>query len=303
MFCKKCGAPIAEGNAFCVACGAKVETEPAPAEPVAAPVEPVAAPAEPAPASAEPVAAPAETVAPIAPAVQPEYAAATCEYAPAPKKSKAKLFAVLGAVAVCAAVVIALFATGIIGGKGGKGGSYTDVAIGYAKATEVGDIMGAIDYCAPDIMACMKDVYTGIAEEQDMTLDEFFEMLAEDYEEEFDEKVTIKSMEDFFKLQKEVAADELKEEFGKYKIEASVDKDAVEELSKSEIEETIEEIADELDSYYELDLNDYLDVDKITKGYNVTVEGEIVGEDDSYEFTTDVIIVKYNGKWKALNVF
>ena len=71
--CPQCGAPINEGDVFCMSCGAKLESasEPEP-EPVAVP-EPVVAPEPVVVPDPEPIAAPAPKPEPIvAPAPKPE---------------------------------------------------------------------------------------------------------------------------------------------------------------------------------------------------------------------------------------
>lgn len=101
MFCSKCGRELPEGSRFCPGCGAEVARAPKPEQPAAAPAP-----------SAGRVSDPADT------ATAPSPASATAQ--PAPKRSRKPL--IIGGIAVivvAAIAVIALLASGVIGGKEG----------------------------------------------------------------------------------------------------------------------------------------------------------------------------------------
>ena len=103
-FCTNCGAQLADNAAFCTSCGTPVAN-------IAAPVQ--AAPAQAAPAQnyAPTQAAPAQNYAPAQAAPAQNYApaqAAPAQAAPEKKKSKAKVFIIVGVVAVLAAIIAVL---------------------------------------------------------------------------------------------------------------------------------------------------------------------------------------------------
>ena len=165
MFCENCGAPIEAGQAFCMSCGAKVDTAAQPvAEAVAAPVaeavqpvvEAVAAPvAEVAQPVAEAVAAPvAEAAQPVAEAVATPVAQPVQQAQPvaaAPATSGKNGFAIAGLILGIVTMVfcwvpilvwvlggtgLALSIVGLVKSKakGGKGQSITGLVLSAVGA-------------------------------------------------------------------------------------------------------------------------------------------------------------------------
>ena len=118
MFCSNCGSQIADGSAFCPACGAQVNAgQTAPQ------------------ANSQPF--PQQTYA------QPVYGQAYA-VAPAPKKKKTWLWFVLGGVALAAVAVVLIL---VLGGSSPEG-----VAVDYYEAYIHQDIRGLIDNSAYDYL-------------------------------------------------------------------------------------------------------------------------------------------------------
>ena len=70
------------------------------------------------------------------------------------------------------------------------------------------------------------------------------------------------------------------------------------ELSKSRLESIIDEYDSSISGIFDID--DYLDVDKIKKGYEVEVNVVIDGDDDYDSSVNTYTVIKYKGKWKVL---
>ena len=147
-FCKKCGAPLEEGDAFCAGCGATLDpappapeaAAPAPEQPAPAPAPPAPPPEAPAPAPEQPAPAPPEAAAPAPPPVyqqpqpgqpqpayqpppgQPQPGQPQPAYAAAPAAQKKKfptwlLIVIIAVVVVVVALFVANRATGNIAGQ------------------------------------------------------------------------------------------------------------------------------------------------------------------------------------------
>ena len=235
-FCPQCGAQHDEGARFCGKCGT-----PIPVMEAQAPVnpQPEAAYTQPEQTYTQPettYAQPEQTY------EQPQYQYAQPEntYVPpqAPKKSNKKMIAIIvGVIALIAAIVITLFATGVIGGKDkddDKFASPESVAMAFFDAYKSGNAKALIN-CIPSF------VFEDNEEKQEATeyLEELFEELYE--------------YEDYAKAIKNA-------KFTVKKVEA------LSSYEKLTIEDDLE--------YYDIDLDDIADYKKITVEMTVSYEGE-----------------------------
>ena len=240
-FCSQCGAQHDEGARFCGKCGT-----PIPVMEAQAPInpQPEAAYTQPEQAYTQPettYAQPEQTY------EQPQYQYTQPEntYVPpqAPKKSNKKTIAIIvGVIALIAAIVITLFATGVIGGKDkddDKFASPESVAIAFLDAFKSGNAREFIN-CIPSF------VFEDSEAKQEAIgyLEEMFEELFE--------------YEDFEKTLKN----------------AKFTVDEVSELSSYEISL----VEDELE-HYDFDMDDITDYKNVTVKMTVSYEGEPVTQE------------------------
>lgn len=153
----------------------------------------------------------------------------------------------------------------------------------YMKATENVDLITASKYMAYDFDNLIKEMYTA----EDMTEKEFNEKLKEE--------TGAKNIKDYMKQMKKEHKDELKEFYdGKYKLSYKIgDK---EKVSKSEMNERIEDIEDYFDRR-DYSVKNVIKLNKIKK--MVDYEVEITVKVSSFEetITQDVTMVKIGSKW------
>ena len=83
--------------------------------------------------------------------------------------------------------------------------------------------------------------------------------------------------------------DEIEDYYGEYSV-------SVEILSSEKADE--DELYD-VKGKFEEEYGDEVDVSKIQEAYLVEYSVTIEGEKDDYEEDTEIIFVKYNGKWKV----
>lgn len=206
------------------------------------------------------------------------------------KNSKNKMIGLFVCIVVFAVVILGV----LLGIRTATAGDYKKVAIKYAESYYIADYKG-IKECLPyDVDEMFYDMFREICKGDDMTLEEGYAEL----EEEFD--VRIKGANDLLPKYCEAYAREIEDGYDEYSIEADVE-DVV-ELSHYEIEAVIEENND----YYEewgVELDDYIDADKIKKGYSVTLSVIFDEGEDIYTEEMTYTVVKYKGKWKVLTIF
>ncbi len=301
MFCKNCGIELEDAMAFCPECGVQVETEPV-CEEVETVVETIqeeaceesvveektAVEAEPAAENTEEFCSEAaETI-----AEQPaeEYGFAPQEFSeetlPPAKKSN-KLFVSI----IAAVVMIALVVAGIFVVPKFFGGNYEDVAMNYGLAYAEADLIEASKYSITSYVEAYDKMVDYSCKEYEMTREEFFELLSEQYGEK------VANVEQLFAIMMEEAVTYLQEEYGNYTISAKVAE--TEEMSADSIAELKEYIKED-QGYDYPSMFEGVDAEKISEAYIVDVELTINGTESSDTETQEVTVVKYNGKWKAI---
>ena len=198
-------------------------------------------------------------------------------------------------IAVALAVVIALVGAIVAFSSKGKNDksevsndSYEDVAKKYAKAKAEFDYKAAFKYAAGDMEQYMEDYFEYISDMQDMTLDEWYEEMEEEY------NTKINSVYDVLECQAEETKEEMIDDYGKYKVKVEIV--SSKELTELKLKDIID--GDEVLFDYKA-VEDYIDTVKIKKGYKVKVKITIDGEDDTDSQTEEYIVVKYKGEWKV----
>lgn len=216
------------------------------------------------------------------------------QVAPVPAKAGKVSNKTIGILAaVVAAILVIVLCTSLFGG-----GSPEKVACQYMEAGLTMDYDTLKKNSAIDVDKFLEDAIEALADESDMSVKEVYEELEEMLEEEGIE-ISIRSNKDIFKAMKKLMEEELEDTYGKYKITVEPDGDP-DEMKKKELKEAIEDLEDVCDML-DLDIDDYINTDKIKEGYIVEVECEIEGEDDDDSETVEIIVVKYKGKWKVLD--
>ncbi len=267
MFCKNCGIELEDTMALCPECGAPVESEPA-CEEAADTVEVVA----------------------TAQADAADYGYVSQELAenvqaPA-KKSNKILVSIIAVVLMVALVVAGVFVVPKFFGE-----SYEDVAKNYGLAYAEADLIEASKYCLSSYVEAYDKVVDYSCSEYEMTREDFFEVLSEQY----GEKIT--DIDQLFAIMKEEAVTYLQEEYGNYTISAKIA--GSEEMSAESITELKEYITED-QGYDYPSMFEGVDADKISAGYIVEVELTINGTESTDTESQEVTVVKYNGKWKAI---
>ncbi len=204
-------------------------------------------------------------------------------------KSKAIIAAVLAVVIVIAAVVI-----GVSSAKG-----YEKAAVSYLEASAVGDLEEALDCTVMDFDT-VKEIFTenifGSAGLDDASEEEAIESFNDFFSEA---GVEIKSKEDIFDAAIEVYQKVFREEMGDFTVDVQVLSST--ELDEDEIFDYVDDFGD-MYSYYDMDIYDYFEPGKIKKAYEVKCRVKAEGLDDGpMSQTTELIVVKYKGKWKVLS--
>ncbi len=295
MFCKNCGTEMEDAMGFCPECGTKAEvgTVCEEAETVAEEtvVETAQADApEETPAEAEQdvcVEEETDTVL-LQPAEEFEFTAQeTVQEVQAPAKKSNKLLISI----IAGAVMIVLVVAGIFVVPKFLGGNYEDVALKYGLAYAEADLIEASKYTANDFVEGYSKMVDYSCEEYEMTKEEFFELLSEQYGEK------VENIEQLFVIMKEEAVTYLQEEYGNYTISGKVV--GSEEMLAEEFAQLKEYITED-QGYDYPSMFDGVDADKISEAYIVEVELTINGTENSDTETQEVTVVKYNGKWKAI---
>ena len=276
MNCKRCGNPLAPGSVFCPNCGTKNEPvanpypNPAPTR-AAAPTP--AAPTYAAPTPAAPTAAAPTYAAPA----YPGYAA------PAPKKSKKKLFLIIGAAVACVAV-IALVLILVLGG-GTPGTPETpkasktpgQAAEQLANAMEKGDIEAACRVAGVDYRKYVEKTVTEWFEDYyDEDIDDLRDAITAYYGVKKEWKNRAKNinslndaitfMADYWKAQ---WAERAEDDYFKFNIKDLRNAD-IDELTGSDRKKVIKN----LKSWYEDDEDCLLfDLDDIDEVYHCGIDG------------------------------
>ena len=224
-FCPQCGTQQGDGARFCGKCGTPIPViEPqAPVNPQ--PEQPYAQPQENYYAQPEQQVPPQENYYAQS---EPQYAQPENSYIPPqpPKKSNKKTIAIIvGAIALIAAIVIALFATGVIGGskEDNKFASPESVAMAFFDALKNGNAREYVN-CAPSFV----------------------------FEDSEEKQETIEYLEEMFE-------DLFEEDYGKAIQKAKFTVDEVDELSSYEILLLEAEL-----KYYDFDMDDITDYRKVT---------------------------------------
>lgn len=203
------------------------------------------------------------------------------------KRKKGKWIGIIAAILVLAIIVVSI--RFIIAD------SYKDVAGKYADAMFNFDYDKMKKYLAYDVDEMLYDYIREAAREEDYTMDE----LIEDFISEFDEYVvedSVKDLDSLIPVMFDVFQQMMSEEFDSYKTDYEITD--TEELKDYEIEAAIED--NSVDDY--IQLSDYFDLDKVKKGYEVTVEVTFETDGEvSKPFEMEMTVVKYKGKWKVIN--
>lgn len=219
----------------------------------------------------------------------------TSEYLP--KKKNNKTVGIVACILVAVAVIIGL---GSLVKAIFFAGDYEDVARKYAIAVANYDLQKAYDYAIIDIEEYFDDYVKYYCDDEDMSKSEFYE----EFEDEFEYDGTIKSYKDILECMSSKMKEYLEDEYGDYKVSVKVVDSN--ELTRRELSDAIEDLREYFeDMAYpyedELDFDDYIDENKIKKGYEVDVKMTIDGEDDYDSDTATLTVVKYKGKWKVLD--
>lgn len=177
--------------------------------------------------------------------------------------------------------------------------SAEDVAIKYAEATEKLDLEECCECLAMDYEKFMDDYINSLVESEDMTIEEFYEELEDEYKKEFDKKIKIKNTSDILKYVTESGAKKFEEK----DIDVSVKIIDSEEIDKSDVRKFLKDVQNLLDNFDGTDgfsLNDYIDKDKIGKAYKFSYKIKIKSEENSYSDKGDIIVAKYGWSWKII---
>ena len=242
-FCPQCGTQQGDGARFCGKCGTPIPViEPqAPVNPQ--PEQPYAQPQENYYAQPEQQVPPQEN---YYAQPEPQYAQPENSYISPqpPKKSNKKTIAIIvGAIALIAAIVITLFATGVIGGgadkEDNKFASPESVAIAFFDAFKKGN--------AKELINCVPSFVFEDSEEKQEVIGYLEEMFEELYE---------------------------YEDYGKAIQKAKFTVDEVDELSSYEISLVKGEL-----KYYDFDMDDITDYRKVTVKMTGSYEGESMDQE------------------------
>lgn len=207
-----------------------------------------------------------------------------------PKKSKNKL---VGLIACALALIVVIVGVVSIISMA-TAGNYEKVAVKYAESYFRADYDGIKDSLPYDVDEMFYDMFRAMCREQDMSLEEGYE----EFEEEFE--ISINGADDLLPKYCDGYARMISDENEEYSIEVEVSD--TRELEDYEIEAAI----DENNYYYSewgVDLGDYVDEDKIKKGYEVQLS--VTFDNGEYVDTEEITytVVKYGGKWKVLTIF
>ncbi len=191
---------------------------------------------------------------------------------------------------IFALVLAAMMAMSMVacGGASNPG----DAAVEYVEAAAKGEFSDAMSYAIIDVEKLMDDLIEEVADQQDMSKSDAYEMM----EEQFDGEYKIKNAGDYI----DAVGKEMKEEMEDTKIKVKLDGEP-EELDEDELEEAVSEFEASFEYIAEMgiDPDDYFDADKVKEGYTVTV---VMTDDDGEENDDELTVVKYDGSWKILDM-
>jgi len=159
--------------------------------------------------------------------------------------------------------------------------SVEGVAINAAKAYSMRDMKAYASSLAFDYKEYLLASYDGDEEE-------FFEKISDNVDEEID------SWNDYFKIMKERAKEDLEDEYGKFTISAKSTR--VKDISVKLLEEKLSYFLENLE-----EITDF-DRDKIDEVKEVAVKLAIKGEDDTERDTAYVCMVRIGLSWKVLQI-
>lgn len=174
--------------------------------------------------------------------------------------------------------------------------NYEDVACKYTLAELNFDYNNANKYTILDEVKISNDYWENYCESNDTSMSEMFE----DFEDETG--ITVKNLNGIFDYFKENRNEYLEDRYGDYTVSVKVVDSN--ELTRRELSDEIDDIIDDFEYCVddEFDFDDYIDENKIKKGYEVEVKITIDGEDDYDSDTETLTVVKYKGKWKILTI-
>ena len=158
--------------------------------------------------------------------------------------------------------------------------SAKDVASAFVGAYCAGNLKKADGYC----LITTETRLERTAKNYDMTLDEYL-----------DREYDCDSMKEYWKEAEEDAKDALEDLYGKH-VEVKTEKvRKVSKYTNSQLKSFKENREYTFDTYD-------LDVDKADAVTEITIQAQIEGSDDSDQYEFTVIVVKYNGTWKILEL-
>lgn len=296
MFCKNCGTEMDETMAFCPECGTKAEVESVCVESEVVADEAVVETTQTETQEENSVEVEqdvcveeeTDTVL-LQPAGEVEFNAQEVQQevqAPA-KKGNKLLISIIAGVVMIALVVAGIFVVPKL-----LGGNLEDIALKYSLAYAEADLVAVSEYTITDFADAYNKMVEYSCEEYEMTEEEFYELLSEQYGEKVD------NIDQLFVLMREEAVTYLEEEYGNYTISGKVV--GSEEMPAEKLKELTDYIIED-QGYDYPSMFDGIDASKISEAYIVEVELTINGTESSDTETQEVTIVKYNGKWKVIS--
>ena len=201
------------------------------------------------------------------------------------QKKNNKTIGLVACLAVVVVLVVAL--VGIFGG-----GSYKKAALKYATAITDFEYEKAEKYSLLKTSKIFEEALEKYAKLSGEDVDDLYAELEEEYD------VKVKGIEDIYKCIRTEQLENREDAYGKYDV--SIEIEDTKELSERKIKNAIKSL--ESLSMGMIDIDDYIDADKIKKAYEVEISIEIDGEDSDYEVTETYTVVKYKGKWKVLSL-
>jgi len=203
-------------------------------------------------------------------------------------KIKGKLIAVL----VSLAVVILLISGGLLGYNylyGEK--EYDVVAREYAVSVVEGNFKKAYKYLALDGKRLTEDVWEGMLNTYGKSKWELYDTVSEQW------GVSIEDIDDVLKYTRKATTEKLRKDYGDYEVSAKVVD------SKEKSIDHLQKYVDELDTErLNINIDNYIDVDKIQEIYDIEIELNIEGTKDSAAEYKNVFVVKYKDKYSVFSL-
>lgn len=204
-------------------------------------------------------------------------------------KIKGKLIAVL----ISLAVVILLILGGLLGYDYLYGeNEYDVVAREYAVSVVEGNFNKAYDYyLALDGKRLTEDVWEGMLNTYGKSKWELYDTVSEQW------GVTIEDIDDILRYTRKSTKEKLRKDYGDYEISAKV----LDSQEKSI--DHLQKYVDELDTErLNINIDDYIDIDKIQEVYDIKIELNIEGTKDSVTETKKVFVIKYKEKYSVFSL-